>query len=533
MFRMPFFVRFACSAWLMAAVLLVAGTSLYTTHNDFPFYYHPDEKGKVRQIAEHTRNYKHPLLLLTASNLVTKFSRGPQTPQQIVQSGRAVSAFFAAVAAVAMALLARRMAGALGGPLAAVLGGWSAGALVLLNASMFDFAHYMKEDPALVMGMALTFLALHLFWTRRDDASLLFVGAAAATAVSGKYVGWLLLPFVVWIVLRACEPADRRRSAKLFLKGFALVWVIMNYSLLFDPFKPFSSLAGEMKGVVGGHRGLTKDVPHAVYVHAFLNLPLAIQALFAVYILGLLARVRKVTPAEWLVPGFALLLAVMMSFSPKASPRYFLPVEMAVCFGAGLGAAWAATWLASFCGRAREIVLATAWALLFGAALWNVTPVLQEHCQAMAMDDRIEFKAWIARHVPPSAVIAEDGRVHLPVANAPKYEHEPQIPQTVMESEYAADLGTVAQLRAKGVTHVAIDILTFMRYDMFRPTAKKADEFARHKAFYASFGVLKDSQPLPGIRQLWSSKPGINVYLQPGIYFFDISGVAPEPAQNN
>ena len=533
MSRAPLLVRSVCSAWLMAIVLLVSGMGLYTAHNDFPFYYHPDEKGKVRQIAEHSRNYKHPLLLLTASSLVTKFCPGPQTPQQIVQGGRAVSAFFAAAAVVAMALLGRRMAGALGGPLAAVLGGWSVGALVLLNASMFDFAHYMKEDPALVMGMALTFLALHVFWTRRDDASLLFLGAATATAVSGKYIGWLLFPFVVWIVLRGCEPAARKRSAKLFLKSFALVWAILNYSLIFDPFKPFSSLAGEMKGVVGGHRGLTKDVPHAVYLRAFLGMPLAIQALFAVYLTGLLARMRKVTPAEWLVPGLALLLTVMMSFSPKASPRYFLPVEMTVCFGAGLGAVWAATWLASFCGRARQVVLAAAWALLFGAALWNVSPALEEHCRAMTVDDRIEFKAWIARHVPTTAVIAEDGRVHLPVANAPIYEREPRMPHTVLESEYAADLGTVPQLRAKGVTHVAIDTLTFMRYDMFRPTAKKVDEFARHRAFYASFGVLKDSQPLPGIRQLWSSNLGTNVYLQPGIYFFDISGVAPEPAQNN
>ena len=525
----PSFLRFLCSAWLLAVVLFVSGMGFFTAHNDFPFYYHPDEKGKVWQVADHTRNCNHPLMLLTATSLVTRLHWGePLTWQQIVQKGRGVSAFFTAIAAVAMALLARRMAGAVGGPLAATLGGWSAGVFLLTDARMFDLAHYMKEDPALIMGIALTFLALHVFWTRRDDASLLFVGMAAAAAVSGKYLGWLLFPFVVGMVLWGCEPAERKRRALLFFKSFGVAWAVFNYSLIFDPLKPFSSVAREMKGVVGGHHGLTKEVPHAVYVRTFLEMPLAITSLFGVYVVGLLARLRKVTPPEWLVPGFALLLMGMMSCSPKSSSRYFLPVEMVVCFGAGLAAAWIATWLASFWGSQRRAVLGATWALILGAALWNVSPLLEEHYRAMIVDDRIELRAWIVHHLSPSAVIAEDGRVHLPAPGILKYKDAPKLPQLVLHGESAADLGTLPQLRAKGVTHVAIDSATFQRYDTLKPNSKKETEFAARKAFYSSLGVLRNSKPISGVQQIWVSPTGTNLYLQPGILLFDITAVAPD-----
>lgn len=516
----------------MALILFAAGIMLFTTHNDFPFYYHPDEKGKVRQILEHSRNFKHPLMLLTATSVVTRFHSGPPlTAQQVVQEGRAVSAVFAALAVVAMALLARRVAGKMGGPALGVLGGWSAGVFVLMNGNMFYFAHLMKEDPALVMGMAFTFLALHVFETRRDDASVLFVGAAVATAVSGKYVGWLLFPFTIAIVLHGGEPALRKHYTRLFLKSFFLSWALMNYSLIFNPFKPFSSIAGEMEGVVWGHRGYTKDVPHADYVRAFLSLPLAITSLFGVYVAGLAMRRRKLTLTEWFVPGLGLLMTLIMSFSPKSSSRYFLPVEMIVCFGAGLGAVGLAAWLCSRCGK-KPAVLWAAWALIFGAALWNVTPDLKEKLWEMTQDDRVDMRNWIASHLPDSAVIVEDERVHLPVPNVEKYASLPKMAQRILETESSADLGTLGHLRAIGVTHVAIDSATSIKYDSVKPTSKTEQRFLRCKAFYASLGILQNTNVQPGVREIWSAAQG-TTHLQPGLRLFDITAVPPDQSPSN
>src|SRR5262245_10727789 len=67
-------------AWLKAliviahlALALAMGRTalwLYTRNNDFPLSYHPDESGKVAQlIGSMSWNFKHPLLMLEATNL--------------------------------------------------------------------------------------------------------------------------------------------------------------------------------------------------------------------------------------------------------------------------------------------------------------------------------------------------------------------------------------------------------------------------------------------------------------------------------
>lgn len=515
-------LRLKGAALLVALSLFCSGMWLYTAHNNFPFYYHPDEKGKITQIAEHERNSHHPLMMLTVTAVVTAFHQGSLTFQEIVQKGRSVSAFFSSVAVVAMALLARRMAGST--PLAGLLAGFSAGVLLLCDALMFDLAHLMKEDPALAMGLALTFLALHIFWQRRDEQSLMLTAIAAATAVSGKYIGWLLFPFVFWIVNAGVDPSERKRYRRLFLKSFLIAFAVLNYSLVFNPFKPFRSLGNEMEGVILGHRGMTRSVPHADYFRLLLEIPPFTLALFGVYLAGLAVRFRKVTPPEWLVPGFGALLLAIMSFSPKSSARYFLPVEMVVCFGAGLGLVWLVSALADRCGGLRLAVLTAGWALLLAPTVRQAGVVLEQHYRALLIDDRVTLRNWLIQNLPASTIIAEDNRVHL-FEETQKNDPESKLPFLVLHGSSAGDLGNLKQLRSRGVTHVAVIRSAYGMFDKHKPREKIRDKFERRKAFYASLGVLPGSEPEPGVRQVWKTPAGINSYLQPGITLFDITGV--------
>lgn len=513
----------------MAAALFAAAMCLYTTRNDFPFYYHPDEKGKVLQIKDHTRNCNHPLMMLSASAVVSAFHRGPLTEQEIVERGRGVSAFFTAAGVVALALLAWRMAEATGGPLAGLLGGLCTGIICLLDATVFDLAHFMKEDPALAMGLALTFLALHVFWKRRDDGSVIFAGIATATAVSGKYVGWFVFPFALGILYAGADPAKRPAARKLFLKSFFAAFLVLNYSLIFDPFKPFHSVFRETRGVVVGHHGLTRKVPHADYLRIFLSMPTVVTALFGVYVAGLLARFKKVTPPEWLVLVFSVTLTAMMSFSPKVSLRYFLPVEMAVCFGAGMGLIWLATAVSSFCGRLRPVVLTACALPLLGLAVRDCMPRLVAKYDALGKDDHLILRRWIAQNLPPAAVIAEDDRVRLNRDEA-RFGDLAKTSCKVLNEGFVADLGTLQEQRAKGITHVAVASAKYILFNKFTPTAKVKNEFEGRKEFYASLGLVNGSSRAPGVREVWRSEIGQNIYLQPGIILFDITEVAPEPA---
>ena len=512
----------------MAVVFFLAGMFLYTRLNSFPFYYHPDESGKVIQILNHSRNLKHPLLLLTATRWMTAFHVGPLTGKTVVETGRTASAFFSVGAVFALAMLARRMGNSIGGPLAGVLAGWSAGLLVLVNPSVFEFAHYMKEDPALAMGMALAFLAAHAFWTRKDDYSIVLLGAATAVAASGKYVGWILFPISVALLHAGREKTDWKRSFRLFIISFAALWSVLNYSFFLNPFKIFSSLTHETVGVVEGHRGYQKSVPHADYLRLIFAMPGAITALFGVYLAGLVLRFRKTTMPEWIVPGASLLLLILMSCSPKSAPRYFLPVEVVICFGAGLAASLSAYWLTGFLGKGRKVAQVCVWTALLGFALWNTIPALAAKYEAITVDDRDALKAWISANLPVTAIIAEDARVCLPVSDDWIYKGVPRLPQRVLCKEFVADLGSLEEMRAQGITHVIVAAPTFQRFDLFTPSSKIKHEFDARAAFYRSLGVLQNSSPVPGVKCIWSAPGGTNIYLRPGLSIFDISSVVPK-----
>src|SRR5512139_4059354 len=106
------------SCVLVALVVFAAGLGLFSERRSFPFYYHPDEPGKVRQLIDRRRNLHHPMLLLTVADLVRLTSlRGAarKDPQAVVEMGRLVVAAFAAAAAALLALLAARLHGVAAG----------------------------------------------------------------------------------------------------------------------------------------------------------------------------------------------------------------------------------------------------------------------------------------------------------------------------------------------------------------------------------------------------------------------------------
>jgi len=81
---------------LWSLLLFVACTVLNTCHNRFPYFYHPDEPGKVRQVISGDWNLHHPMLLLQTTKLFVETTGVPRTEQPVVEAGRMVSAIFCA-----------------------------------------------------------------------------------------------------------------------------------------------------------------------------------------------------------------------------------------------------------------------------------------------------------------------------------------------------------------------------------------------------------------------------------------------------
>ena len=112
-------------------------------------------------------------------------------------------------------------------------------------------------------------------------------------------------------------------------------------------------------------------------------------------------------------------------------------------------------------------------------------------------------------------VIAKDSRVLLPDPNNSRDSKRMEpIPQTVLSKKFAADIGTIAEQRQMGVTHIAVsesDYGTFSRRGV-RPKKDDAADFERRRAFYTT--LLRNNTPL------FQRDRGTVLYLHPGIRLY-------------
>ena len=505
---------------IMVVLLFGMTLALYTQDNTFPFTYHPDEGGKVVQVLVGSRNYHHPLLLLSATACAARVVATRQEPQAIVETGRWVSATFAAGSVVALALIAWWNYG--------LLIGWGAGLAVAFQEDLFEMAHYMKEDPALLFGLSLALFAAHVWWRRPGKASLRFLAIACGLAASGKYLGIVSLGFALPLVIwhRASDPILARGArVKVFAVAFLVTFLICNFPIFaWQVSSPFRSIGNEMHGVAGGHQGLTRKVPHAEYLISLKHkVPPVLAGLAAVYALALLATARRRTAPEWVTLLFPLAYLALISCSPKIAERYLLPVSAMAPLLAALGTGEIGRVIDSRGSPARGKLRSLASVALLGGTICAEWPAFHRTVDGFQHDDPTAVAEWIKTNLPADAIIAEDHRVNLSATKADGLSTDARVPQKVLDASFAPDLGTFDELRAKGVGYVAVCRQNYGRYfnDETKPQAGVKVGYDKRRDFYARLfaeGKLLKEWP-----------KGTITYLQPGIRLYRISPAAEQP----
>jgi hypothetical protein len=476
--------------WLLA--LFVAAFLLNTRHNRFPYYYHPDEPGKVEQVLEGNWNLHHPLLLLGTTKAAARIT-GAKTEQQVVELGRTLSAFFIAAAVAALSLLAYAWRG---WP-AALVGG----ALLVTHHQLYELSHYFKEDSALLCGVALTLLALWLHAKAPSPGRAACLGLACALAISGKYLGVMMLALALPVLVAGRKPRHVLAFAGAFVAGLLVVnWPML---LHLDTFR--ASFARETNLVIAGQGGTTRSVPHAEYWTIFRdNTTPLIWAALLVFLVARWRERRALTLAAWLIVAFPFVYAFALSFSPKTNDRYFLPASAVFTIFAALGV----------CDFPRRW-LTLAGGLLVAAQFpsWSKSrPGWLEYERAFRHDDNAELIDFLRREVPPDAVLLKDNRIALPDPERKKHAARlGVIPQKVIARRYAADFAPFDELRAQGVTHVLVSESDYGRYfrRSLRPQEGAESQFARSRQFYERLFAEGEL--------LWQRERGTVIYLHPGI----------------
>ena len=502
--------RLAWRDWILAGVFFLTGIWLYTRHNDFPSFYHPDEPSKAGQVIDHEFNFNHPMLLLQTTRLISWVRNSPQTQQPVTEDGRTASALFAAGAVACLVLLAAH--------LRSTLAGAAAGLLVLANSQFFELAHYMKEDPALALGIAAFFLTLVRCWLEPSIVRFVWLGVACALAVPGKYIGVLVLPLALLPVFFASR-AKLSCVAALVL-GFLVVFAILNFPMLGSWGNLRTNVGEEIEYVVKGHKGQTRSVPHGVYGKVFREATNpAIWVLLIVYYGGLIVRRRQVHPAEWTLALFPIAFVLILSFSPKTHYRYFLPDTLLFCTLAALavfplklpsGLPNSARWLLSPVFR---VALGLVFLAAFAKSAWQVGKT----DAAFQNDARRTVVDFVRKNIPASATIAQDKRVNLPNRNDPRHADSPYfLEQNIVGKLFAADVGTIDELRVRGIEYVAVSEGDYGRFFLttHKPRGNDQDDFERRRTFYERLFAEG--------RVIWECPAGDLQYLQPAIKLYQL-----------
>lgn len=489
------------AALCVLLVLLVWG--IFTRHNQFPFFYHPDEAGKVEQVLTGNWNFNHPMLLLAS----TRAALGWQTPsqQQTVVIGRVASALFASCAVLCLALLAYQHAG--------MTGAFCVALLLALHHQLFELSHYMKEDTALLAGMAFAFFAISLFWSSPTPPKAALLGLACAVALSGKYLGavmiLLALP-VLWV--RPAEPKTRLRILLLFCAALAAGFVAVNFPFLQLFGKFIASFGREFEMVVHGQSGMSRSIPHSQYWNVFHdNTNPVLLAFLICHVCAFWKTRRNRTLPEWLALLFPFIYAIALSFSPKSNDRYFLPATAMFTYLAGLVTVDAGRWI----GKRLRIPTALASGLCILLAVGSQLPSFHRYWNAFQTDDRAALRQWVETNLPTDAVLVIDPRCGLPSPErADDLKRQPPLQQKVLRKKYASDFGSIEELRAQGVTHVIVSQSDYGRFFLksLRPHDGFREKYNASRLFYER--LFKEG------RLLWSRERGTVIYLHPGIQVY-------------
>ena len=448
--------------------------------NTFPVYYHKNSGGQTREVIEGKSNFKQPLLLITATNVATTLLRTKITKQDVVVVGRWVAATFGVITVLALMVLAHQMHG--------LLAAASVGLILVTYHNLVIYSHFFKEDTALTMGMALVFLGMYNFEKYKNASSIILLGAFCGFAVAGKYIGILgLILSLPLVFLLGSENASFRLRDRLsyFFSTCLFTVAVLNYPM-WSNLKTFvKGLAYEIDHVVLGvdAKSYTKlENKNSIFSEAFGEISIVLLILAGIYIVFLIMGKRKVRLSTWCLVAYPVIYLTLLQLSKYGGDtRHQLPAILFICFIGVIGLFG----ISKHLSLDKRISGFLAIALLVFVLPGQFT-ITMAKLSEIPMDSRVLLREWVAENLPVNAKIAQDLETALPDPDAKHHENdELSIAQTVHSAKYAADLGTIDQLRKQGFTHVAMsDRYTRLFDDNRMPHQNIIEEHNKRKQFY-------------------------------------------------
>lgn len=490
---------------LFIVAVVVGDFALNTYGIRFPYYWHPDEIGKVDQVRSGVYNFYHPQLMLQLARFAREVTGAADTVRDTMISGRLASAAATAIAIASFATIVARQFGIAFGALTAVL--------LAITPSVFLNAHYFKEDASLLMGVALTMLCIQNIAANSSTRNLVLLALALGITISAKYVGVFMVAPVIAILIH------RVRALQIVycLVLAASVFLLVNGAGIFGRSSLTAGLIYELKHVTTSHGGVEWGPTSSGALKMFMgSAPLLTICLWLTGV-GMLVS-KWLRPQQTSGTAFSfecilfltpIVLLIVNQFSMVIAPRYFLVATVL----ATVGAIWTAASVFSSktlpAARYAPIILiviagaSTAWSFAAVAGVFRNDP-------------RSELAVWIANNLPKNARIAQDFYSGLPTPD--RAARDPAIvtlPQSItMAHFHMGAAGSVAALQAQGYTHMVISSGGFDRF--YDPAATLDARANDQKEFFDK--VFKTMKPVHEVPR----KSNVDPILSSRILVYDL-----------
>jgi len=494
-------------AWAYFALLFILSMYLFTKDNNFPMSFHPDEPMKARQIqGKKNFRFSHPLLLLGSVKLAMIGKHHPSA-EKVVRVGRDVSAFFAALSVVFLAAAAFSIYG--------FGAGLAVGIACMLCSALLMYAHYLKEDTALMAGLALAFLAVAVHERRPSTRTIALLSLGFAMATSGKMIGLVSILLILPALLLVPMPMPRAKRIFLFLAFCIPPFLLFNYLAIGSGSAFVHGLTKEAQHIATDHYGLAARKLSTFYLwRAWQEIPLPVLLIAGVSAFFFAMR-WKLTPL--LVRSILLFIpayTILLSLSPVQMDRYLLPVVVMIHALAGLGIVqWGKA------GLARKN--AAALALLGAVCIWAIAALILQvtyNYEGIRNDSRFALREWAMKNIPASAKVLYESRSGMILE---KEKEKSPYPFALVEADDAPfQVKNLSFARANGISHIIVCSLRYDRYfdpNFYAIPGPEGAAVLQQRAFYDDLfqhGTLlwekRPSHIIPGF-----TNPTVRVYALP------------------
>jgi hypothetical protein len=320
-----------------------------------------------------------------------------------VLAARVANVFVAGAIVWLTGLIGRRVSGAFGGLLAALL--------VAIVPLSIETTTVVRNDPGMVLAVMGAVYAALVFHDTKQPGSLMTAGLLAGAATAIKYSSLFAVVPALIATASSGSARERIRRSAIALLAFGAAIAVTNHFVWWDFPNFLRQLTAQVALTASGHWAAT-DNPSAFYMMVLTRFGpggvlLVLAGAFTVYALC----TRRVE--LWIFVSFPLLYLWFMTQRPAQFPRWVLPLVpfVAIASAAALAAMVRAITAAPAARRAPRTRLraGAAVALVVVAALAQpVWSGVVSFSRRLAAPTHALAEQWLESHAAPGSIVASD-----------------------------------------------------------------------------------------------------------------------------